>query len=430
MKSAVTATKYIVEQLSPLLKFIVENAGKIALIWGGGKLAAGAIGAVRGVKSAAIDMINQASEAREALAGSLPPRPPKPTLGMRLSSIGDSIGGAVSRGARAAGRGVMAVGRGVASFGRGAWNMGGSFIRGAAGMGARAATATFGALTAAASATASTIANMGRSIGNALLPAMSSAIAGLSSFGSYLTGPMSSALSSVAGKLGAAGLVAAAGAAGWAIGRFIGSLEVGGKSIDDWVVLGYDKIGEFFKGLWKSFKESRLGKYLGMSDTSGELQKQMSLSDQAVKSIEDAFFRANSSKATQKDKDFLADMARIHGDTLIEYMAKRLEMQQDQVRKTFGATPMASGGIVMRPTRAIVGESGPEAIIPLKAVATANAHQPAKFGGEATKRLVNFAAGKSSGGSGETRIVAGDIYLDGQKVGRHLVRELLVAEAV
>ena len=424
MKSAVAETKVVVEKLWPLLQFIVENSGKIALIWGGGKLAAGAIRAVRGV-GAAVDFVKDALAAREAARASLPQQygPAKPTIRQTAGRWARSIGSGISSG-------VSAVGRGVVRFGRGALNMGGSLVRGAAGMGARAATATFGALTAAASATASTIASMGRSIGSALLPAMSSAAAGLSSFGSYLTGPMSSALGSVAGKLGAAGLVGAAALAGVAIGRFIGSLEVGGKSIDDWVVLGYEKIGEFFKGLWKSFKESRLGKYLGMSDTSGELQKQMSLSDQTAKSIEEAFFRANSSKATQKDKDFLADMARIHGDTLIEYMAKRLEMQQDQVRKTFGATPMASGGIVMRPTRAIVGESGPEAIIPLKAIATANAHQPAKFGGEATKRLVNFAAGKSSGGSGETRIVAGDIYLDGQKVGRHLVRELLVAEAV
>lgn len=87
----------------------------------------------------------------------------------------------------------------------------------------------------------------------------------------------------------------------------------------------------------------------------------------------------------------------------------------------------ASGGIVSRPTRALIGEAGPEAVIPLKSMARGRGRQPNKFGGAAAQKLVNYAGGGGSqgGGSGEIRVVAGDVYLDGSKVGRHLVRDMI-----
>jgi hypothetical protein len=93
-------------------------------------------------------------------------------------------------------------------------------------------------------------------------------------------------------------------------------------------------------------------------------------------------------------------------------------------------TPHAAGGIFASPHVGMIAEAGPEAVIPLKAMGTSSARQPAKFGGEPARRLVNFAArGGQQAGQQAIRVVAGDVYLDGRIVGRHLVRELLSAEA-
>lgn len=88
-------------------------------------------------------------------------------------------------------------------------------------------------------------------------------------------------------------------------------------------------------------------------------------------------------------------------------------------------TRFASGGVVARPTRALIGESGPEAVIPLKTLARGKGMMPSKFGGQAAKKLVNFAAGGGQQSQTQVVVTAGDVYLDGQKVGRHIVRSAL-----
>lgn len=89
-------------------------------------------------------------------------------------------------------------------------------------------------------------------------------------------------------------------------------------------------------------------------------------------------------------------------------------------------TKLATGGIVRSPTRALIGEAGPEAIIPLRSFARGKGIMPRKFGGASAKQLVNYAnQGSSSSSSSNTVFVAGDVYLDGNKVGRHLVRNAL-----
>jgi hypothetical protein len=66
--------------------------------------------------------------------------------------------------------------------------------------------------------------------------------------------------------------------------------------------------------------------------------------------------------------------------------------------------PMAKGGIVRRPTYALLGEDGAEKVTPL-----------------------NHGHG---GGGGDVRYVpvAGDVYIDGTKVGRHIIRKILEPE--
>lgn len=106
----------------------------------------------------------------------------------------------------------------------------------------------------------------------------------------------------------------------------------------------------------------------------------------------------------------------------IQQMFKRADAQQQG---------QAAGGIVTSPKRLLVGEAGPEAIIPLKAMASSReSRNPAKYGGEAASKLVNFAAGRNTQNNQQTtKIVAGDVYLDGRLVGRHVARQLLVQES-
>ena len=86
-----------------------------------------------------------------------------------------------------------------------------------------------------------------------------------------------------------------------------------------------------------------------------------------------------------------------------------------------GVQKMAGGGIVRQPTVAIVGESGPEAVIPLNA----RSRGMDLTGGGAAGGPVNYAGSKRAAAGGEMKVVAGDVYLDGKLVGRHLARSIL-----
>lgn len=81
----------------------------------------------------------------------------------------------------------------------------------------------------------------------------------------------------------------------------------------------------------------------------------------------------------------------------------------------------AEGGVFKKKQTIVVAESGPEAVIPLKAFSGGM-----DLGGGASGGPVNYAGGRGkAAGGGETRIVAGDVYLDSKLVGRHLVRSIL-----
>lgn len=95
------------------------------------------------------------------------------------------------------------------------------------------------------------------------------------------------------------------------------------------------------------------------------------------------------------------EAVKIVGGTVDE--AKALKRQTKEAQPAEPTPKAAAGGVVTRATKVIAGEAGPEAIIPLK----------------------NFAGTGSKGGQQPMRVVAGDVYLDGAKVGRHIVRQLV-----
>jgi hypothetical protein len=83
--------------------------------------------------------------------------------------------------------------------------------------------------------------------------------------------------------------------------------------------------------------------------------------------------------------------------------------------------PMAAGGIVRRPTRALIGEAGPEAVVPLRAVARMGSNASMNLGGAAGRALAQVARGSSGGGRTTPVVVQANLYMDGKAVARQLV---------
>ena len=73
----------------------------------------------------------------------------------------------------------------------------------------------------------------------------------------------------------------------------------------------------------------------------------------------------------------------------------------------FGEVKLATGGIVERPTRALIGEAGPEAVVPLNSDKSMNV-----FSKSLEDKLDRLIAAVEKGGV---------VMLDGQKVGEALV---------
>ena len=71
----------------------------------------------------------------------------------------------------------------------------------------------------------------------------------------------------------------------------------------------------------------------------------------------------------QSTADLRVNVAKMTGIPGLERLAREitnLEIQfATEIAKSLGATPMALGGLVTEPTFALVGESGPELVIPV-----------------------------------------------------------------
>lgn len=117
--------------------------------------------------------------------------------------------------------------------------------------------------------------------------------------------------------------------------------------------------------------------------------------------------------------------AKDNPSSLIEdFISGNRGVAESVIGKTgMGAFGFASGGIVRRPTHALIGEAGPEAVIPLRAIASGRMRQPMKFGGSAASALVG---GGSSGGGGPSHVtVTIPIMLDGREISRAIVGNAL-----
>lgn len=120
---------------------------------------------------------------------------------------------------------------------------------------------------------------------------------------------------------------------------------------------------------------------------------------------------------------------KFHNDPLANALYNNTKQTNDLLRDIGGPTPFASGGVVTRPTRAVIGEAGPEAVIPLRAIARGGRRSPMGVGNStAAGAMANLAGGRGGNQSSTVAVAAGDVYLDGRLVGRHIARAMLEQE--
>lgn len=103
-------------------------------------------------------------------------------------------------------------------------------------------------------------------------------------------------------------------------------------------------------------------------------------------------------------------------------------LTRSQVGRLLGVKPTAQGGIAMGPQYRLVGEAGPEAILPLKALVTGgDSLSSSSIGAKAAEGIVNLAKGRTGGGAGTAQQITIEVplHLDSFVVARAVSRALL-----
>lgn len=150
---------------------------------------------------------------------------------------------------------------------------------------------------------------------------------------SALKTPVGQLGSSLGGKLGIAGALIAAAAAGYEFGTWLRETF---PQIDNFVQAMADAVTGFFSRMWKAFKESALGQKLGLSDTSQELRHKGSISgldDKTIDQLTQNFEKAQRGELPQKQLKVLQEIASVNTD-LVEYLAKKEGMSVEAINQT------------------------------------------------------------------------------------------------
>jgi hypothetical protein len=130
------------------------------------------------------------------------------------------------------------------------------------------------------------------------------------------------------------------------------------------------------------------------------------------------------------DKD-LEDAVSRTGEAVFDSAKSIRKLMSGLITHMTNEPHMAAGGIVTGPTHALIGESGPEAVVPLRSSAGSHVQSPVAAIRRLTQALGDgpTTRGPVRGGRPEAmKLIAGDVYLDGKMVGRHIVRQMLSQE--
>lgn len=324
-------------------------------------------------------------------------------------------------------------------------------------------------------------------VGGAFKNVGMAAFEGAKSLGGALLNAGKQALQFAGKMAGPAGAVAAAAAAGLAIGTFIRGIEISGVSIDDWVQGLMDSTADFFGGLWISFKESKLGQWMGLGTSTssalseagfgGTKKEETATAQLAVlekiasgQRVSDKEISDISYLASENKNAYALALSKVSGDKqsfgqvkdMLDAFEKRTgkNLSSDQNKKNEAAAAKAEkegkGGLTgegfmkggenfgknakslgsatmdigtnlgkavgLNGQPAPQGPPVPTIATPLSPAAAAAMATPQ--GPKAEEKPVNLAKkeDKKKAGPAGTTLIAGDVYLDGNLVGRHLLR--------
>lgn len=209
-------------------------------------------------------------------------------------------------------------------------------------------------------------------------------------------GTFTNSLGPAASALGKAGLVGAAALAGWQLGKFIGSLDVAGKSIDDWTVDMWGFVDKIREKVDKKlgFQSDYNDKFTAVGLT-GAMQADMMYKE--LKEFNKGKGELHNLDAMMKASSVLAEYSGREFDK-----AKVEELINKQKSINTAAREAARTLVAGAPVSPAVTSPGK----PSEPIAT------------------NFAdkAKKGKTGTGDVKIIAGDVFLDGNLVGRHMGR--------
>jgi hypothetical protein len=237
--------------------------------------------------------------------------------------------------------------------------------------------------------------------------------AGVQAVGGTLFGSLNnlSASASAAGKATQAGLVVAAGLAGWELGKFVGTLEVSGKSINDWAVVGYEKMSSLFDRLWDAIRYSTFGKMIfGEKDMSTNLKEAGFTGEEQAKVLVDQLKKAKVGQGDVAQSQLVSKNARL----LSQFSQGALS--EEEIRS-----------IIEKQSIRFAGERATRVANPKATAVAVNPPTSTVEKSTRTTAPVNYAAKTKEAGkqNKEITIVAGDVFLDGNLVGRHMARQAL-----
>jgi len=266
---------------------------------------------------------------------------------------------------------------------------------------------------------------------------------GMSKLGDFMKGDMTSTFGKTSGmmsKLGGVAAVAGAAMAGWEIGRFIGGLEIGGKKIDDHVVDAMESISTGFSNLFATAEEELLQKK-GLVSDKGEKTEEFHKLEIAMNRLAGGqeLFESDIKQLEklQRDKDLQEALkARAMEGPAADLNLPELQRKLSKLSST-NLTLALEQARSAKAQKVAAGQAQPAAKATVTGPATAPAQttvakpvSPAAGGPTVTSTPVNAnnkkvdvpKAEKVSTTAGPITLVAGDVYLDGNLVGRHLLR--------
>lgn len=255
-------------------------------------------------------------------------------------------------------------------------------------------------------------------------------VQGLASVVNLLTGAggFMSALSALSGTLlGSAGLVAGVGAASYALTRFILKVSGGDDAIQKWMdyqMNAAEKVGDFFSDMFLGLKRSTLGQMIFGSGAGDMEAIRKSLGAQGInnETLELLSHQLmNAAKGRGGDISRTEDIrknAKLFGEYIgqsEDAILRLVEKQQDKnrmLRQGRTASPQDTD------FKSFPGTAIPASVATPANTTTTSAATPV------TNAPVNFAnkTTKTKTAAGNVTIVAGDVLLDGNLVGRHLGR--------